>query len=243
MNSQKSEELIKTPKHVAIIMDGNRRWAVHHGKEYIEGHREAINRIEEIVDYCVDAGIEYLTLWVWSTKNWKRNKNFIRDIFTLFREQLGPNGVFARSVEKGAKLHHIGALRGFPVDIQRKVSDFFSKEPEEEKIIVNVALGYEGRDEIIRAIHSLVKDGVPVNEINQELLGNYLDTKGQPDVDFVIRIGGDQRTSGFLIWQAADAELYFTNTYMPDFGVSEFKKALQDYASRERRLGGDSQQY
>lgn len=232
-----------TPTHIAIIMDGNRRWAVGKKLPYIDGHKEALKRVEEIIQYAAEKGVKYLTLWAWSTKNWKRSPDFIQDIITLFRENLNPNGLFKKAIEKGAQLHHIGKLDGFPEDIRKKVTELLMQKPEDKKIDVSLAVGYEGRDELVRALKKIVQDQVSVDQISCKLIDSYLDTAGQPDVDLIIRTGGERRTSGFLIWQAADAELYFTPTYMPDFTVDEFQKALDDFAGRERRLGGDSQKY
>lgn len=240
---QTSLDQSKMPAHVAIIMDGNRRWAVEHEMPYIGGHKEALVRVEEIIEYSAQIGVTHLTLWAWSTKNWKRNADFVKDSIELFRQSLGPNGSFQRSIEKGAKLHHIGKLDGFPDDVQAMLKKYMLKDPVEKKIDVNVAIGYEGRDELVRAYKRMIGEGVSDNDITLEKISSYTDTAGQPDVDFLIRTGGERRTSGFLIWQAADAELYFTDTYMPDFDVRQYQKALADYATRERRMGGDSKKY
>jgi undecaprenyl diphosphate synthase len=231
------------PVHVAIILDGNRRWAASKDKEYIEGHKEALNRIEDIIEYSAQIGIPYLTFWAWSTKNWSRNAEFISNIMDLFRHSLSVGGVFQRALQKGAKLHHIGRLDGFPDDIQRRFKDFISREPDTKRIDVNIAIGYEGRDEIIRAVRKIIQEGAVEETITREMLADNLDTSGQPDVDLVIRTGGDKRTSGFLIWQAADAEFYFTDDYMPDFTVDKYEQALVDFSLRERRMGGDSKKY
>ncbi len=233
----------RIPTHVAIIMDGNRRWAVEHDLKYIEGHKEALKRIEELVDFSARIGVKHLTLWAWSTKNWKRSQDFIDDILFLFRENLHPDGIFKRAVEKGAELHHIGCLDRFPKDIQEKVVEFLKTKPKEKQIDLNLAVGYEGRDEIVRAVQKIIKVGLKAEEITQELISQNLDTASQPDVDFLIRTGGEKRTSGYLIWQAADAEYYFTDTLMPNFTVEEYTKALIDYSKRERRMGGDSKKY
>lgn len=231
------------PTHVAIIMDGNSRWAIQKDLSYIEGHREAIQRIREIIERAAELGVKYLTLWAWSNKNWKRNKKFIHDILNLFRENLKSDGFIQEALDKGAELNLIGSLERFPTDIAKKVKNYLKQKPTATKIIVNLAVGYEGRDELLRVIKKMIKEGIKAAEVNIELVNQFLDTSGQPDVDFLIRTGGEKRTSGYLIWQAADAEYYFTDTYMPDFTVQEFQKALDDYAQRERRMGGDSKFY
>jgi len=234
------------PKHIAIIMDGNRRWSVKHGLPYVEGHKESLKRIEEIIELAVEKKVKYLTLWAWSTKNWKRNPEFIKDIIKLFRENLTEKGIFGRAIKKGAKLHHIGTLDKWPKDIQQKVPKLIAKDPKNKVIDVNLALGYEGRDEIIRSIKKLVSTyKLPTinSKLTQEFFSNMLDTSHCPDVDLMIRTGGELRTSGFLIWQIANAELYFTKTLFPDFGKEALQKALNNYSKRERRLGGDSKKY
>ena len=232
-----------TPTHVAIIMDGNRRWAVSHNLPYGEGHKEALKRIEEIIEYSINVGIEYLTLWAWSPKNFKRDKSFVSDAMKLFESELKNDGLFDRARRLGASANHIGSWQGFPDRVVKLAKEKLSKNIENAKITVNWAIGYEGRDEITRAVKKIVEEGIPPKEITQDVISEHLDTAGQPDVDFMIRTGGNLRTSGYLIWQLADAELYFTETFMPDFGVEEYKKALADYASRERRFGGDSKLY
>jgi len=233
----------KLPTHIAIIMDGNRRWAIERNLPYVAGHKEALKRIEEIVEYAAKIGVKYLTFWAWSTKNWSRGKDFVDGIVELFRSQLHDEGLFNRVVKKGAKLHHIGKWDGFPDDIKEKVTKRLKAEPKETKIDVNFAVGYEGRDEIVRAVKKMIKDGVTEDKIDQDLISNYLDTKGQPDVDLMIRTGGEKRTSGYLIWQIADAEYSFSDIYMPDFGPEALREVLDDYATRERRFGGDSKKY
>ncbi len=236
-------ETNNTPTHVAIIMDGNRRWAVEHNLPYVEGHKEALNRIEEIIKYCIEIGVEYLTLWAWSPKNFKRSKDFVSDAMKLFEQEMNDEGLLNRVRALGVKSKHIGTWAGFSNRLVKKAEELYARNPDETKIVVNWAIGYEGRDEITRAVKKIVEAGISPKDITQDLINGYLDTAGQPDVDLMIRTGGNLRTSGYLIWQIADAELYFTETYMPAFGVEEFKKALDDYAGRERRFGGDSKKY
>ena len=237
------QALTKIPNHVAIIMDGNSRWAVQRDLNYIEGHKEALTRIKELVEYSGEIGIKHVTFWAWSTKNWKRSPDFISAIMQLFRDELKPDGIFAEAIDKGAEIRHIGDLGRFPKDISSKVIEYLQRKPDNPKLIVNLAVGYEGRDEIVRAIKKMIEDGVTESDVTPERINSYLDTAGQPDVDLLIRTGGEKRTSAYLIWQAADAEYYFTDTYMPDFNVTEYQKALGDYASRERRMGGQSKFY
>lgn len=224
-------------------MDGNRRWATARGLSHVEGHREARQRIHEIIEESIRLGIPYLTLWAWSTKNWKRNPSFIQDMFGLARESLSMGGWFQSLVDLGVRFHRIGTLTGFPEDIQHKVTSLLEIRPQNEKIQVNLAIGYEGRDEILRSVRALIEEGCAAHEITFERISEALDTKGIPDADLIIRTGGELRTSGFLTWQSADAELYFSPQLMPDFDVEQFRLALTEYGHRERRLGGDSLHY
>ncbi|NTV31645.1 di-trans,poly-cis-decaprenylcistransferase [candidate division WWE3 bacterium] len=234
---------ISLPTHIGIIMDGNRRWAHSRSLSHVEGHREARQRISEIIEELIRLKIPYVTLWAWSTKNWKRNQLFIQDMFGLARESLSMGGWFQDMVDIGVKFSQVGVLNGFPDDIRNKVESLLSVNPTEQKIQVNLAIGYEGRDEIIRAVRALVADGVKPEEVTFDAISQKLDTRGIPDVDLLIRTGGEVRTSGFMIWQCADAELCFTKCLMPDFTVDELHNALAEYGSRERRLGGDSKKY
>ncbi len=234
---------LNTPTHVAIIMDGNRRWAVSHNLPYVEGHKEALKRIEELIEYSANIGVEYLTLWAWSPKNFKRSKDFVSAAMKLFEAELNNESLFDRARKNGVENRHIGSWDGFPKGLARLANKKMSQKVDNPKLVVNWAIGYEGRAEITKAVKEIVSEGIPPKNITQETISEHLYTAGQPDVDFMIRTGGNLRTSGYLIWQIADAELYFTDTFMPDFGVDEYKKALKDYAGRERRFGGDSKKY
>ena len=238
-----AQSLNPVPAHVGIIMDGNRRWAAQRGLPHVEGHRQARQRVRELIEHAIKIGVPYMTLWAWSTKNWKRSTDFIEGMFGLARESLGMGGWFHDAIQLGVKFNHIGTLEGFPDDIVAKMQQFMSAEPAEQKIQINLAIGYEGRDELMRAFRKMLADSVTSADISVEKMSSYLDTAGQPDLDLLIRTGGEQRTSGFMTWQAADAEYYFTDILMPDFDVAEFSKAMDDYQHRERRLGGDSKRY
>lgn len=216
------------PNHVAIIMDGNRRWARQHGMAVVKGHRKvAEEMIERLADFAITSKISYLTLWAFSTENWQRPADEVTGIMNLFRETFSTSA--ERLHKKGVRVAVIGDLSRFPKDIQDGV-EFWIKETENnEKLIVTFALNYGGRDEIIRA----VKEG-------GENFENFLDTKKMialPDPDLLIRPGGEKRLSGFLTWQTVYSELYFTDVLMPDFDEKEFALALVDYAQRQRRFG------
>lgn len=219
------------PKHIALIMDGNRRWAKRRGLSQLRGHSAGIDALEPLIDYAIDAGIPYLTFWAFSTENWRRQKREVEFLLRLFRENL------AKQVDsfhrKNVKINVIGNLPMFPKDIQEKTRQWMEKTKNNKKITVNIALSYGGHDEIIRAIHKLPNP----KTVTKEEFSSYLDTKDQPFPDLLIRPGGAIRLSGFLTWQLDYAEFYFTKTLWPDFTPKEFEKALLWYQEQKRNFG------
>lgn len=234
-------EQANLPKHVGIIMDGNRRWAKKKGLSAIGGHNYVVDKvIEPLIDHCAQIGIPYLTLWAFSTENWSRDREEVAGIMALFRRALERKA--KELVEKGARLSMLGDLERFPPDIARQFKEWMERSKENTKITVTFALNYGGRDEIVRAVKKVLANGVAGDpeKVTEEVIARYLDTAGMPDPDLVIRTGGNFRLSGFLPWQSVYSELYFTDTLMPEFGIEEFDRALEDYTSRERRFGGGS---
>ncbi len=228
----------KYPRHVALIMDGNRRWARARGLDEVEGHRAGVEAIKPIIKRAFDLGIEVVTFWAFSTKNFARDKSFLMSIFGVFRETLDRKDWFRDIQEIGGKIQIIGDPKSFPGDIRAKLNQYLeNQKPERVRGIVNFALEYEGRDEIVRAIRKLGQEKVNLEKLTEEKFGLYLDTAGLPDPDLMIRTGGDVRLSGYLLWQVADSELYFVDTLWPDFGVEQFDEALAEYQKRERRFG------
>jgi len=215
----------KIPKHVAIIMDGNRRWAKAKGLSAVGGHNYVVDKvIEPIIQHAGDMGIEYLTLWAFSTENWKRDPIELSGIMELFKrgimEKLGA------LIDKGARLRFIGDLSKFGEELQKGMKKAVEKSKNNKGINVTFALNYGGRDEIVRAVK---KGGVEFEK--------YLDTVGVPDPDLIIRTGGEQRMSGFMMWESAYSEFYFTETLMPDLTTEKFDQAIEEYQSRARRFG------
>ena len=238
---EQTETNLKIPQHVAIIMDGNRRWAKHRGLAQIEGHRVGADCIKPIVEKAIDLGIKSLTFWTFSTENWKRNEDFLKSIMEVFREFLLKKNLFEELKSRGGEVHILGDPSKFPSDIQNKLSKYLKDNRPLSKVIdVNFALNYGGREEILQAVRRLIADGKKAIEVTADLFNSYLYTAGQADVDFIIRTGGEKRLSGYLPWQAVYAELYFTDIYWPDFAPADFEAALLEYTKRERRLGGDS---
>jgi len=221
------------PQHIAIIMDGNRRWATEKGLAVDEGHKEGYKRIEPIVDYAAHRGIEHMTFWAFSSENWNRGEEvgLLMDVFRLALK----DPVVPRLIQKGVKVNIIGDMQKFPKDIIGAMNQLVTKSAKNSKITVNMALNYGGRAEILHAVRAMIKDGI--TDIDEKTLSDRLYTKNQPDPDMIIRTGGEQRLSGFLPWQGVYSELFFTKTYWPDFDEKEFDRALKEFVRRERRYG------
>jgi len=218
-------------------MDGNRRWARQHKLEVLQGHSYVANKvIQPLVERCITHGVKFLTLWAFSTENWQRDKAEVAGLLDLFRDAFHRNA--AELHEKGVKLQVIGDLARFPQDLQKNITSWVETTQNNEKITVIFALNYGGRDELTRAINQIMSTNLtPASPITQEEISVNLDTVGLPDIDLIIRPGGEQRLSGFLPWQSIYAELYFTEVLMPDFSAAELDKALAEYAQRQRRFG------
>lgn len=226
-------------KHIAIMMDGNRRWARAKGLDPIKGHEYAANHtIEPLIEKCVDLGIPYITLWAFSTENWKRDEEEVKGLLNIFRLAFGTLAL--KFISKGAKLNLLGDINRFPEDIAKKSFEMLAKSANNNKITVSFALNYGGRDEIIRAVKKIINEEIPAESITEDVISAHLDTAGLPDPDLVIRTGGEQRTSGYLPWQSVYSELYFTPVLFPDFTPSELEKAISDFSNRDRRFGGNS---
>ena len=235
--------LIKTPRHVAIIMDGNRRWAAKRGLGPVEGHRAAAEKtIEPVVERAIQRGIKYLTFWAFSTENRSRDRLELSGLFSIFRAALKTK--IKRLSEKGVRIRVIGDINWFPGDIAERVKKIVSITKDNQTITVSFALNYGGRDEILRTVKNLFKEVEPgkikIENITELDFEKHLDTVGIPVPDLVIRTGGDVRLSGYLPWQTVYSELYFTKVLFPDFTPREFDKALLDYSKRDRRFGKGS---
>ncbi|MEI8232364.1 MAG: polyprenyl diphosphate synthase [bacterium] len=218
----------KIPQHVAIIMDGNRRWAKKQGLNAVGGHNFVVDKIvEPIIERCGELGIKYLTLWAFSTENWKREESEVSGIMQLFKRALMEK--MNSFIKKGARLKMIGDLSKFSPELQEGMAKAMKDSEMNDKITVTLAINYGGRDEIYRAIEKSKTSGKQLEEC--------LDTAGMPDPDLIIRTGGEQRMSGFMMWQSAYSELYFTETLMPEFTVEKFDEAIEEFKGRQRRFG------
>ncbi len=226
--------MIGVPQHIAIIMDGNRRWAREHGLPILEGHRRVADKIlEPLIEHAAKRGVKYMTLWAWSTENWERDKKEVEGMMRLFRHVIKRR--WQRLHEKGVRVRVIGDLSKFPADIKKALEDVVKQTKDNKTITAVFALNYGGRDEIVRAINTVIRDKRKV--ISEKEFSNYLDTVETPDPELIIRTGGEQRLSGFLLWQSEYSELYFPTWYMPDFTPERLDEAIDEFGKRKRRLG------
>jgi undecaprenyl diphosphate synthase len=233
-----SEEikLEPVPRHVAIIMDGNGRWAKARGLPRLAGHRAGTENLRPILEASVEFGIEILTIWAFSTENWRRPETEVRGLLRILQQMIRRE--LKELHKQGVQLRHLGRMDRLPERLQKQVLDAIELTKNNDRIILNVAFDYGGRAEIVQAVQRIVADGIPPQDVDEALISSYLYTAGQPDPDLIIRTSGEMRTSGFMMWQSAYAEYYVTPTFWPDFDREELYKALRAFAGRERRYGG-----
>jgi len=224
------------PRHVAIIADGNRRWARERGLPVLAGHVQGIEAIRPIVRRARDRGVETLSVYTFSTENWARPSEEVTGLFGLIDGAV--RQYTDELVEEGVRVHVIGRLHEAPADVQRSIRTAEERTRGGTRLTLNICFNYSGRAEIVDAARALLAAGADPNAIDEAHFGDHLYTSGQPDVDLLIRTGGDQRTSNFLLWQAAYAELIFSDKFWPDFDESDFDAALAEFVRRDRRFGG-----
>jgi undecaprenyl diphosphate synthase len=231
----------KMPRHVAIIMDGNGRWALSRGKPRLAGHRAGTENLREIIRASVEFQVQYLTIYAFSTENWGRPQAEVRGLMHIFENVI--DNELDELHEEGVQLRHLGRLEKLDLRLRQKVLDAIELTKNNRRLVLNIAFNYGGRDEIVYAVQKIIEDGIPAEDVNVELINQYLFTAGIPDPDLIIRTSGELRTSNFLIWQSAYSEWYITPTFWPDFKKEEYAKALKIYAQRERRFGHISEKY
>jgi undecaprenyl diphosphate synthase len=235
-SSKNTDKTTGIPRHIAFIMDGNGRWAEKRGLPRHRGHQAGVKNIRPIIRYLAEHGIEYTTLYAFSTENWNRPDDEVYGLFKLLEEVIEEE---SRELHKNnVRIRHIGSLEGITPRLKKSINEAISLTSKNTGLTVGVAFNYGGRAEIIEAVRRLITDGVSPRNIDEKLFGEYLYTAGFPEVDMVIRTGGEFRTSNFLIWQAAYSEYYFTSVLWPDFNEENMKKALSTYSRRQRRFGG-----
>ncbi len=223
------------PTHVAIIMDGNGRWAQKRGLPRLEGHQAGVEKVRSVIDYFSRLGLKYLTLYGFSTENWKRPKEEIDGLLNLLEEAIDKE--ILELHKNGIKIRHLGRLENLPAGLQRAITKAVELTRDNKGMTVSFAFDYGGRAEILDAVRKIMAKGVPPQKIDEQLFDSYLYTAGLPEVDLVIRTAGELRISNFLIWQAAYSEYYSTKVFWPDFDNKEIDKALLAYSRRQRRFG------
>jgi undecaprenyl diphosphate synthase len=224
------------PRHVAIIMDGNGRWAKQRGLPRLAGHRAGAENLRAIIRASAEFGIQYLTLYAFSTENWSRPRAEIDGLMRILSDVIDRE--MGELHKEGARLVHIGHLDGLSNVLQNKVRQAIEMTKDNQRITIVLAFNYGGRDEIITGIKQMLEDGVDPEIVDADLVSQYMFTKDLPDPDLVIRTSGEQRTSNFLTWQTVYSEWYFSPVYWPDFDKEELRKAIEDYNKRNRRFGG-----
>jgi len=240
MTEQQPISIDDAPKHIAIIMDGNGRWARQRGRKRLEGHRAGVENLRRVLNACVEFGIECLTIYAFSTENWARPHEEVMGLLNILDEVI--DSELEELQANGVQLRHIGRLERLSPGLQKKVRRAIDLTKENDRLILNIAWNYGGRDEIVHAVQAIIRAGLKPEEINEAMMGTYLFTGDCPDPDLVIRTSGEFRTSNFLIWQSAYSEWYFTPVLWPDFDREELLKAIHTFTSRERRYGQTSDQ-
>jgi undecaprenyl diphosphate synthase len=225
----------RVPQHVAIIMDGNGRWASQRGLARLEGHEAGTENIRRITHAAGRMGIKYLTLWAFSAENWRRPKEEVEGILNLLSR-----AIVTETEElhrQGAQLRHIGDLSSLSPELREAIRGAIERTQDNDKLVLTLAFNYGGRQELLKAVREIVGSGVEADDIDEEMIERHLYTHDIPDPDLIIRTSGEYRLSNFLCWQGAYSELHFCQTLWPDFGPEHLEAAVLDYAHRERRFG------
>ena len=223
------------PRHVAIIMDGNRRWARLHDRAELEGHAAGVEAIRTLLRHAVRRGVPVMTLYAFSRENWARSDAEVTGLFGLLEQAIRSETAELRA--QGVRIRLLGRLEELPDDTRRSIDDALAQTAGGDRLLLNVAFNYAGRTELVDAFRRLAERGIQPDEIDENAISEALYTAGLPDPDLVIRTGGEQRLSNFLIWQSAYAEFYSTEVLWPDFGAEAFDAALLEFARRTRRFG------
>ena len=235
MFGKKKKEAVVLPKHIAIIMDGNGRWAKKRGLPRTAGHAAGSKTFKDIARYANKIGLEYLTVYAFSTENWKRPKEEVDNIMGILRDYLKDAKNFK---DENIKVKFIGDLVPLADDIKELIDEAEKESENATGLKLNIALNYGGRDELVHAVKDIIKEGINPEDITEDIISSHLYTAGQPDPDFIIRPSGEYRLSNYLIWQSAYAEYWFSNILWPDFSPKDLDKAIEEYSHRNRRFGG-----
>ncbi|MFC2010159.1 polyprenyl diphosphate synthase [Chloroflexota bacterium] len=231
-----TKKIATLPTHIAIVPDGNGRWAERRELPRLNGHQVGAENMYRMVEYLNEYPIKYVTLYGFSTENWSRPEEEVRGLFQILADFI--ERVTEDIHQKGVKLRHLGQLEKLPQNLQRAIKGAVELTKSNTRMTLSVAFNYGARAEIIDAVHRIIDEGVPARDIDEKLFNNYLYTAGLPDVDMLIRTGDELRLSNFLIWQTTYSEYHFTKVLWPDFGKKDIDKALLSYSRRKRRFGG-----
>jgi undecaprenyl diphosphate synthase len=234
-NSAQTISADRLPQHVAIIMDGNGRWALSRGLPRLAGHKAGTENLRRIIRSTVEFGVKYLTIYAFSTENWGRPPQEVKGLMYILQDVIDHE--LNELHKEGVQLRHIGRLEKLNPRIQKKVLKAIELTKNNDRLILNVAFNYSGRDEIVYAIQQIINAGISAKDVTDEMVNMHLFTVGVPDPDLIIRTSGELRLSNFLIWQAAYSEWYISPKFWPDFDKEEYRRALESFASRDRRYG------
>lgn len=223
------------PTHIAIIMDGNGRWALSRGLPRLAGHRAGTENLRRVIEACIEFGIRYLTIYAFSTENWGRPREEVEGLMKIFEDVIDQE--LQELHDQGVQLRHLGRLDRLDPIFKKKVLHALEFTRNNSRLILNIAFNYGGRDEIVNAIQCMIRDGVKPESVTDDLVNRYLFTAGVPDPDLIIRTSGELRGSNFLIWQGAYSEWYFPAVYWPDFDKEQLRLALEEFRHRDRRYG------
>lgn len=237
-------QLKNIPNHIAVIMDGNGRWAKKKGKERIQGHKKGILSVRKLVEEASKINISYLTLFAFSTENWKRPKNEVSTLMDLIVLSLDKE--LKTIIDNKIKLNAIGDINSLPKEVKKKLKETIEKTKNNRNLTLTIAINYGGKEEITNAVNTIInkvkKNIILEEKVDEELINTHLYSNNLPDVDLLIRTSGEKRISNFLLWKISYAELYFTNILWPEFSKNDFNKAINNYQKRERRFGKTSEQ-
>ncbi len=229
------------PKHIALIMDGNRRWAKERNLDIKQGHYAGAENLEKIALYANKIGIKYMTVYAFSTENWKRSETEVKGLMLLLKAYV--EKMLAKTNSNNIKINILGDISKLDISLQKSINRILDKTKENTGLTLNIAFNYGGRDEIVKATQKIseeVKKGnINVEDIDEKMVGDYLYTKGQPDPDIMIRTSGELRLSNFLLWQLAYTEFVFLNKYWPDFNEKDLDNAVEDFQKRHRNFGAN----
>ena len=225
----------RIPQHIAIIMDGNGRWAKKRGMPRLYGHSAGVEALRGIIKACVEFGVKYLTIYAFSTENWGRPEDEVNGLEKLFHQAF--TNEFLELRKEGVRIIHLGQREGIPQDLLDEIDEAVEQSKTNDRLVLSVGLNYGSRNEIMHAVRRMIADGVKPEDVTEKSISDYLFTAGTPDPDLVIRTSGEQRLSNFLLWQTAYSEWEFPETLWPDFNREELLKAIYEYSKRDRRFG------